>query len=169
MFLYIHFTFCSLCILNTKWIEWTHNWKVESVCHFDYFSSQRLIKFPLNLVFGKILWIVRELHFWWNINPTLYEDEIEHYPFSQKNIYISIKSVLFLILYISILLHLYIFHAQYIQSSIQLLSLLFLLLTTCFSLKRPSSGVLSMPKLSHCIKCIKCSLIYTLANLMFLD
>jgi hypothetical protein len=63
------------------------------------------------------------------------------------------------ILYLSILL--YIFHAQHIQSSIQLFLLLFLLLKTCFGLKRPSSGVVSTSKLSHCIKC---SLIYTPGN-----
>jgi hypothetical protein len=43
--------------------------------------------------------------------------------------------------------------------------LLFLLLTTYFGLKLPSSGVLSKLKLLHCIKC---SLIYTIANAMFL-
>jgi hypothetical protein len=49
------------------------------------------------------------------------------------------------------------FHTQYIQSTMQLFPLLLLLLVTCFSRKRPSSGVLTMPKLSHCITCIKCS------------
>jgi hypothetical protein len=44
----------------------------------------------------------------------------------------------------------------------------FFLFTTCFSLKRSSSKVLSTPKLSHCIKYIKCSLIYTVANVIFL-
>jgi hypothetical protein len=43
------------------------------------------------------------------------------------------------------------YHAQYIKSSMQLFSILFLFLMTCFGLKQPSSGVLSMPKLWHCI------------------
>jgi hypothetical protein len=44
-----------------------------------------------------------------------------------------------IILYLNILLHLHIFkNAQYIQSSVQLFSRLFLLLTTCFGLKRQS-------------------------------
>jgi hypothetical protein len=47
-----------------------------------------------------------------------------------------------------------------IQSSMQLFSVLFLHITTCVGLKRTSSRVSSTPKLSHCIKCIKCSLIY---------
>jgi hypothetical protein len=56
-------------------------------------------------------------------------------------------------------------NAQYIQAPMQLFSLIFLLITTCFGLKRSSSDVLSTPKLSHTIEC---SLIYTLANMMFL-
>jgi hypothetical protein len=46
------------------------------------------------------------------------------------------------ILYLSILLYLYSFHTQYIQSTMQLFPLLLLLLMTCFRHKRPSSGVL---------------------------
>jgi hypothetical protein len=65
----------------------------------------------------------------------------------------------YLILYLSILLHLYSFHTQYIQSTMELFPLL--LLTTCFGYRRPSSVGLTMPKLSHCVTCIKCSLIYT--------
>jgi hypothetical protein len=49
----------------------------------------------------------------------------------------------------------------------QIFSLIFVLLMTCFGLKWPSSGVLSTPKLSHCVKYIKCSLIYTRENMMF--
>jgi hypothetical protein len=74
----------------------------------------------------------------------------------------------FSILYLNMLLHLYIVHAQYIQTSVQLFALSFLLLTTCFGLKRPSSGVLSTSKLSQCIKYMPCSLIYTRTNVMFL-
>jgi hypothetical protein len=57
-----------------------------------------------------------------------------------------------------------IFQAYYIQP----FSVLFLLLTACFGLERPSSGALFTSQLSHSIKRIKCSRIYTLANVMFL-
>jgi hypothetical protein len=74
-------------------------------------------------------------------------------------------SFMTVILYLSILLHLCIFHAQYIQFSMQLFSLLFLLLNDMF---RPQAAIIMCfvyGKLSHCIKC---SLIYARANVMFL-
>jgi hypothetical protein len=104
-----------------------------------------------------------------------HKEKHSHTPSSQQSILHRFKTsknpkkYICRILYLSILLYLYIFqNAQYIPSLTQLFSLLFLLLTTCFGLKRPSSGVLSTPKLSHTIKYIKCSFIYKLANVMCL-
>jgi hypothetical protein len=51
------------------------------------------------------------------------------------------------IFYLSILLHLYSFYTQSVQSAMQLFSLFLLLLTTCFDRKWPSSGVLTTLKL----------------------